>query len=467
MFTLIQTINCQRKKTTYEILEVEYRERSLMLDYFTEIGSYLIKFLKDNPTKKIDTESTNLIKISQISQKVYEDLVSYVKEKQKEFKMKTGQMKDKKLFDIFENYNANLSNSNGFCNSNLNSGNNLPFSLSQNNFRQSNLDVMVNNKSVNMNNSYVGTRFNVSQSNQFVNNNSQFISQNKFSNGNQTPHLTTDRYKDEENAEKNNIQMQSMSNNLTNTERNIFFLSNDIISKLESTQKNIINIINDFLLSEREKLEKDFLQLMNHKKIYENLKNTIDNIGVGLSEYGSCSIGATSFIRNYNNSNLLSYFQILEEDKEKIRKEELIFTHKKNIYDKIESVIEDCFIYIKNNVDFESKKEIISDKLLMIKNQIDEYFELYSEIKKSRFGDQPKPFSVTFPKKDNNLGSSSFNLNNVNNSVKIGTSTDFFISQKLKNEGQMQKNNIDDPNNTFQNFFTLYSRKSLHEDLYL
>ena len=90
-------VSTQRKRASYEILEVEYKEKSLFLDYYIDIGSHLVKFIKENPTKRIDKETNNLIMMPSVEEKIYEEIVNYTKEKHKEYKIKYTVLKEQKL----------------------------------------------------------------------------------------------------------------------------------------------------------------------------------------------------------------------------------------------------------------------------------------------------------------------------------------------------------------------------------
>lgn len=488
-------ISLQRKKASYEVLEVEYKEKSLLLDYYVEVGTQLVKYYKDNPTKKIDKESRNIIKVDQTEEKIYEKILRDVKEKQNEFRVKNSQIKELKLFDIFSpisiesNFLRNSSSAhmstNNLVQSNKNQFNSSNLLLSQNNMRSSvNIDntniqnmsslnnTMMNQNPLNntMNNTMM--QHNKSVINPYSNNaHNKSININTHSNlnnfHNPSSHhkapLSSGRYSNDnlmysdqnENTGKDQFRefrdrQISCNSNPNSFSQNPFHLAQEIIDKLEANEKNIIQVINDFLFIESDRLQKDHVNLSNHKKIYENLKITIDEVNTN----------GNGSNQNLNNS-LVGYYQIVEEDRDKIRLEERNYNYQKNIFEQIESLIEDCYIYIRNNINFQIKNDIISDKLKMLQRSIDDYYEAYSELKQSK-----RNLNLGLSSDCNNLNKSPRSNANSNSQVKSGNSTDFYMSQKIEKE----KSNIynsDNSDNNFNNFYTLYSRKSLHDNLLL
>lgn len=81
------------------MLEVEYKERSIALDYFVEIGSEIIKIFRESNMKN---DSILMNKSIWDNDKQYDKLYQIAKEKQSKFKEKFFQIKDKKLFDFSE-----------------------------------------------------------------------------------------------------------------------------------------------------------------------------------------------------------------------------------------------------------------------------------------------------------------------------------------------------------------------------
>jgi hypothetical protein len=491
-------ISLQRKKASYEVLEVEYKEKSLLLDYYVEVGTQLVRCLKDNPTKKIDKENRNIIKVNQIEEKIYENIISHVKEKQNEFRVKNLQMKEQKLFDICSPFSIqsnhpmnatspHMSSSNVVQNKNQFNSNSLL--ISQNNMRNSinidntNLQNMssLNNTMMNQN-PLNNTMNNTMMHNKSVlnpyNNHNKSVNINNVSNLNNYPSpsfhqtniqkvpLSSGRYSNEniiyydqkekidkfrEDQFKDLKERQNTNNSNPNSySQNPFHLTQEIIEKLDLNEKNIIQVLNDFLFIESDRLQKEYLNLINHKKIYENLKITIDEVNTN----------GNGSNQNLNNS-LIGYYLIVEEDKDKIKLEERNYTYQKNIFEQIESLIEDCYIYIRNNINFENKKDIISDKLKMVQRSVDDYYEAYSELKQSK-----RNFNSGLGSDCSTLNKSIHGKESNTSQMKMGNSTDLFTSQKMNRE-KSSIYNSDNSNNTFNNFYTLYSRKSLHDNLLL
>jgi hypothetical protein len=134
-------------------------------------------------------------------------------------------------------------------------------------------------------------------------------------------------------------------------------------------------------------------------------------------------------------SSLFSYMQILDNDKEKINFKENLLHNKLKVFEKIENITESFFNYIKlHSCELTEKRSDISDKLILIKEQIDEYMKIFYE-----------------NKKDINTFDDCYKAN-----TKIGNSIDFLIAQKAKPD----KTGFNDSYHNFSN--TMYDRRDYY-----
>lgn len=362
------TISCQRKKTSFEILESEYKDKSLFLEYFVEIGSFMIKLLKEDNISKVEYNDSLLARVVRLLDKeenISNKLMKTAREKHNDYKLKNQLLKDKKIFNFNNTTKNNFFNSNNLLISS-NTGNNFNSPV-----LNTNRTVIIESPNQNM------------------------------------------RYKDNEQLNETNMNSYDL------------LLTNDIINKIDDTNKNLIYLINDFLITEKNVLEKEEQDINKEKANLVSIKHAINNVE-NLS---------------YTNAHLMSSFQILDEDREKFKSKENKFNSKKKIYDKIIIHIEEIFIYIKQNKTLlHERKDIINEKLGLVKNHIDEY---NANFKFGFIGSLP-----CNPTKD----------------IKIANSTDFFLSQKSFMKPSPETENI---NNTFTNFFSLYDKRTLHDNIRL
>lgn len=92
-------MSSQRKKNSYDLLEIEYKEKSVLLDYFLEIGAEIIKKFRDC---NIKNDNFLLNRSVWDNEKIYDELYRITKEKHKKFKEQFSLIKDKKIFEINE-----------------------------------------------------------------------------------------------------------------------------------------------------------------------------------------------------------------------------------------------------------------------------------------------------------------------------------------------------------------------------
>jgi hypothetical protein len=125
--------------------------------------------------------------------------------------------------------------------------------------------------------------------------------------------------------------------------------------------------------------------------------------------------------------------QILDDDKDKITFKENLLHNKLKVFEKIEAITESFFNYIKIHAnELNEKRMEISEKLVMIKSQVDEYMKLFYEPKQS------------VPYEDVYKGN-----------ARIGSSIDFLLRQKVQ-----PRFNIE--NSEFKKFYSLYDRRDLY-----
>lgn len=99
LLSLKQNLDSQRKKNSYDLLEIEYKEKSILLDYFIEIGSEIIKTFRDNNFKSDQFVICRSI-WNDIS--IYDSLYKVTKDSQRKYKERFLIIKEKRIFDVSE-----------------------------------------------------------------------------------------------------------------------------------------------------------------------------------------------------------------------------------------------------------------------------------------------------------------------------------------------------------------------------
>jgi hypothetical protein len=509
-------INIQRLKLNYSNLELELKEKHIILKYYLEVISLFLKFLKYSPLKIIERNSNSqefsilpFVKNLKFDEQGFQIFIESVKQTSDKLKKLHCNLKNKNYHGLAElngfvlnslilrkSYGSNkLINTCNLANSLFPSQDKNFFNggkISSSNFYSQNLNMTDNfnsnpliqpndfsknnfhNCNCNNHNSYMQISkpldYDINQSLNLKSESRIPISTERGGyNKKYEPYDETNKF-----IQFIHPTFQDEKSSRCDKNFNIhhpLILDSSYLSKLSENDNNLVSIINEFILSEQDRLSNELLNYENHKNIIDNLNGTLEKIGNSQN------------IQNYSNSNYLlfsNYLQILEDDKEKLKLEARSFNYKKNIYDKIESAIEDCYIYIKNNVKFETKKDLITEKLTAIKNHIDDYYEVYSELKKINLGTL-KQQSVT--NKEYNV--ENFNKNTINfeelNSVKtfpvifknhknnsldkIGNSTNFFISQKLNDLKSDSNYSTYLPQSKNSNFIS--DKKSMIDDFFM
>ena len=80
-------------------MEIEYKEKSVLLDYFIEIGSEIIKSFREN---NIKTDNFVISRSIWDNTNIYDSLYKLTKQIQKKYKDKICIMKERKIFDLTE-----------------------------------------------------------------------------------------------------------------------------------------------------------------------------------------------------------------------------------------------------------------------------------------------------------------------------------------------------------------------------
>jgi hypothetical protein len=352
------------------MLELDYKEKSILLDYYIEIGTNIVNLIKDN------NQTGNNFKLSE--DKLVEQILTFVREKQKDYKTRSTNMKDKNIFEFLDRGKATFDNTN-----NLNSSLNLM------------------QQSRDMNSFKIRSGNEGSLGGQF-----RSTDNNLMRSGHKMATVES-RYNEEDDDKPVNT-----VSNLT--------LSNDIMNKIDDNNKNLIYVINDFLSTEKTTLEASFEEIENDKKIYSGIRAAVQNNTL------------MNPMKNYQSS-LYSYMQILDDDKDKINHKEVVLHNKLKVFGGIESITESFYSYIKiHSSELNEKRMEISEKLVMIKGQIDEYMKLFYE---------PKGVNV-------------YDGDTIKGGAKIGSSIDFLIAQKYGRHGPSD-------GSEFRKFYSLYDRRDV------
>ena len=275
---------------------------------------------------------------------------------------------------------------------------NNPFSTSGNNFNK-NLNSSVdnfnkfNNRSMIQNNNF-NTEIDIEKSNTIFENgyNINFLKSNSdlsfinnknknFINLNKSSQIIADiSYNKSYNfnslmelEEKEREKIQNSEN------KNIFrdILDDEAYEKLDSSTKENLSFFNNFILNEIQRIDSIFNELSDDKIIYDNLKNALES-----KIYQERCTNPNLYEKSNgieNNRKDLKYYEIINEEKNKLRsKEKLIFNFKR-LFDKIYELIQETFSFIKeNSKNLENKKNALIQKLLNVKNQIIEYNKYFN-----------------------------------------------------------------------------------------
>jgi hypothetical protein len=329
------------------MLELDFKEKSILLDYYVETGTNIVNLIKDNHHANLKLSADKLV----------EQIIAFTRDKLKEYKVRSLNMKEKNIFDF-------LDRKQGVDNSNLNASINMLHSRELSSFK-----LKEDNKTTNQLNNI--------------------------------PDVES-RYHEEEDEKPN-----------------LLILNNKIMDKIDDNNRNLIYVINEFLTGEKNTLETAYEEIENDKKIYSNIRTAVHNNTLMNS------------MKNHQSS-LYSYMQILDDDKDKINYKENLLHNKFKVFERIESISESFFNYIKlHSSELSEKRSEISEKLVMIKCQIDEYMKLFYEPKQNGMDDTYKT------------------------NVKIGSSIDFLISQNAGRSNDSE----------FKKFYSLYDRKDLYSNI--
>lgn len=89
----MQALTFHKKKNKYELLEVEYKEKSLLFEYFVEIGTHLVKIFRS-------TSDEEEMKPIQTKEELTRKLFALYREKINFFKDLSTKLSGNKLYDL-------------------------------------------------------------------------------------------------------------------------------------------------------------------------------------------------------------------------------------------------------------------------------------------------------------------------------------------------------------------------------
>jgi hypothetical protein len=185
------------------MLELDFKEKSILLDYYIDIGTNIVNLIKEN------NHANPSFKLSE--DKLVEQIIGFTREKQKDYKTRSINMKDKNIFEFLERKN-NMADFN-------------PLNASINVFSSKDLQH---------------SSFKIKSNDNFMK------SQNKIP-------TVESRYNEEN---------ESFTKPPTSTQ---LVLSNDIMNKIDDNNKNLIYVIHEFISNERLTLESSFEEIENDK----------------------------------------------------------------------------------------------------------------------------------------------------------------------------------------------------------
>ena len=396
-------IKFKHKKSLYDIVEKNYKEKRLLIKYFIDILQYIKKIVIENPLNNIiDSNENKKIDDNQIN-----DLIQYTKNKIEEFRNKYMNEMMQKLFPFLENpsniLNQSLNNINiPIPNSYLNMSsdnimtdkiNNAMMNQTLLNQNIMNQTMMNPNLNMNPNTSFMNNPNNMNQyllnQNQLnqnlinPNNSMMNMQQNNFNQLNFDPMNTTMRtnynpnlnifknnFEKPDNSQNrylnqtmNNFNMNPMNNNLMeqsyyNMNSNLIGslpeIQSDIIKNLSDEDFNLYNKINEFLIDESASLNREYNEY-EKKKFYDNQMSQITEQG-----------------------HYLQLSQIINDEKIKSIRYGKYFSDKISAFNLIKKRAEECYKFISDN---SSRKDIFKDKFNLILQHINDYKKTIKSMK--------------------------------------------------------------------------------------
>lgn len=255
-------------------MESEYKDKSLQLDYFVELGSSLVALLKEKPINAIFKDANSIITVVRNPEreaKVADELVKLAKDLQKVYRNKFSYLKGKKMYDILEDKtNTSVLGAKSFriADKDLNDFN-------SNNLLSDNLRLSHDSKFNMLNNTLHLSRDNIYRDNNYM------VPQNGNGMSSQLRPLT-ERYTDNDDNENlygENVPQGHLNINNNNPGDNVILDDQDnqpvnifdilldgyVMTHLQERSKDHIRAINDFIFSEAEKIDGMYTELEHNK----------------------------------------------------------------------------------------------------------------------------------------------------------------------------------------------------------
>ncbi len=391
---------------------MEYKTKSVMLEYFLEVGGEMISLITEN-NFKFNPNHDEIF---------YDHFIKVVKTRQQKYKQKLSKWKENKLFNILDTFKSPIrpkaTN---------------PFQL------KNSTDKVPSLKS-----SY-----------DLGNSNSQFTFVKR--------NIDNKRYNDLYNV----IDIQASQNALSLSTSKINQLlssvgnkENDIINSLNSITRETITKINSFIEDEKSVFQKEELDISNDKVKFPIIKVIQENFKDALRK---SSFGYRS---KFNESSLISskkakdYIEIMNEDDLKIRRNSEKLERKKEMYERIVELYSDLCMFVQENVkdpDDNTVNYVINEKLNKIVTGINEYQDIFYQ----KY--QKKVLNSSFIENNTHMSFSKQIPTKLNKSVNLKSSVNNPNKSYLDNYFNSIQENCS--NNSFNNFVQFYGRNSIQKDL--
>ena len=385
-----EAIKFKNKKSLYDMVEKNYKEKKILINYFIEILSYIQKVIINYPLNNIlDSNENKKMEENQIN-----ELIQYTKNKIEEYKNRIQNELTQKLFPFLENastiLNQTLNNINvPMPNTYLNmTSDNIMDNYNKNLLNQTLMNQTMMNQT--MRNPNINLNPNISYANNNLNNNQILnpnvslmnIQRNNF-NQNYDPMNTTLRtnYNSNFNSFKNNFENPNDNNNYLNQTMNNIYPNNLNASMMEQSYYNhpyinlfdslpeipneirknfsdddfkLYNQINDFLIDESNKLNREFNEY-EKKKFYDNQISQITEQG-----------------------HYLQLSQMINDEKIKSIRYGKYFSDKIQAFNLIKGRTEECYKFVIEN---SNRKDIFKDKFNLILQHIRDYNKTIKSMK--------------------------------------------------------------------------------------
>lgn len=443
-----KTIQLRKMKSLYDLSEKEFLEKELLINYYVDILSFLNKNIIEKPLFENEGSSQRTGE----EDSLITSLFKFGKEKISEYRMKNKNMKAFKFFPFLEAelYKSNVFNDIANANASImnysnaeNSIVNIQLPQHQNSnsfyFNHSSSTPNIRNSQVNtsgflfhgakpqqpvvVNNPMTSIRLNpqyTDQSNKVSTRyppNSNNINMNTFSQSNRSFIPYTDNNPEgmiNENYGDSGINQQNNQFDVINTERHLTLkLPNEIISTFPDNVFQLYSNIIDFLSTETIALNKEYSIIAHQVQL------------------------STKLAEINENGDLLQYSQAFNEEKLKSIRREKLHLSKVDTFEIIKSHIDEVFNFI---IDNSTRKDIFPGKLEMLIKHIDDY-------------------NKTF-------GIKTLRTLSIENPTNISLEYDNTMKKRMNNmgyDGGLNNINVENVNNSFTNFYSLYGPNRLND----